>query len=71
VIAARELFEPTITVRENGVTDWLGPTAMERPLGTVLNERTTVRGSSRTEVVAWAPWESIAVNRSSRYEGYS
>src|SRR5678816_2152744 len=66
-----ELIDPTITVRENGVLDWVGPTAMPSPLGTELNVSTTVLGSSRTEVVACAPCESVAINRSSRYDGYS
>src|SRR3954452_1378884 len=66
-----ELVDPTMTVFENGV----GPAAVNRPVvrpdGWVSKVSSTVCGCSSTLVLAEAPPESVAVNRSSRNDGYS
>ena len=65
-------LDPTMTVRVNGVaaSDCV-PTTSDRPVGTDWNVRLTVRGSSRSVVLACRFDESVAVRVSSRYDGYS
>src|SRR5690242_16460029 len=60
-----------ITVRANGVVEAVGPTASSMPDGTEVKLRVTVFGSSLTDVEALRPLESVAVNVSRRYDGYS
>ena len=69
--AATELVEPTITVRWNELVCAVPFTVSDRPVGAVLKVRSTVRGSSWTEVVSAWPSESVAVSCSSRNEGHS
>ena len=63
--------EPWITVRENGAVDVIEPTDRSSPVGTVANDRVTVLGSRRTEVVPVRPPLSVAVRTSSIQLGYS
>ena len=50
-----------MTVEVNGVTPETEPTVMLRPLGTELNVRSTVFGSSRRLTVVLEPAASVAV----------
>src|SRR5689334_22926851 len=63
--------EPWMTVLENGAVDVVDPTDSCRPVGTVPNERLTVFGSRRTDVVPVRPPPSVAVRTSSIQLGYS
>jgi hypothetical protein len=69
VVALSEFVEPMITVREKGLVPDAGPTTSCNPDGLDANESTTVCGSRRTLVVVDAPFESVAVSCSSRYDG--
>ena len=60
-----------ITVLVNGVVDEIAFTVICRPVGFDAKVSTTVCGSSRRVVEAEAPPASVAVNVSSRYDGYS
>jgi hypothetical protein len=64
-------FDPTITVRVNGVVWAVDPTVSWSPGGLVWKVRLTVWGSSRTVSVSLSPPGSVAVRVSSRYDGYS
>jgi hypothetical protein len=60
-----------MTVSVNGVVPVIGPTLSCRPVGALWNVRSTVWGSRFTLAVLWRPELSVAVRRSSRYDGYS
>ena len=68
VIVFREFW---ITVRVKGAVDVVEPTDSWSPVGAVANDRTTVLGSRRTEVVPVRPPLSVAVRTSSSQLGYS
>ena len=63
---ARELEEPTITSRVNGVATVSEPRLAWSPAGLLSTVRRTVRGSIRRVTVVISPRESVAVIRSSR-----
>jgi hypothetical protein len=65
------LWEPTITVRVNGVVEALLPTVSCSPVGLVPKVRSTVWGSRRTLAVSVSPPLSVAVSCSSIQAGYS
>jgi hypothetical protein len=65
------LWEPTITVRVNGVVEGLLPTVSCSPVGLERKVRSTVWGSRRTLAVSVSPPLSVAVSRSSIQAGYS
>ena len=69
--AAMVLWEPTITVRVNGVVEALLPTVSCSPVGLEPKVRSTVWGSSRTLAVSVSPPLSVAVSCSSIQAGYS
>src|SRR3954447_12503275 len=72
--ALTELAEPTTTRVTNGVVcapELSVRLASLRPPGLVLKVRSTVRGSSRTLVVAVRPPPSVAVSLSSIQHGYA
>src|SRR5215210_1630041 len=71
VVALMELLEPTTTVRLKGAVELLSPTTRSSPAGSDWKFSTTGFGSSRTLLVSCKPSKSVAVRRSSRYEGYS
>ena len=60
-----------MTERVNGVVATSAPTASCRPGGDEAKVRSTVRGCTSSEAVAVLPSASVAVTRSSMYEGYS
>ena len=66
MIALIELLDPTITVRVNVAVAAVPLTTSLKPPGVVWKVSTTVRGSSRTVLLAARPPESVAVSRSSR-----
>src|SRR5215210_5509 len=66
-----EFLEPMITVRVNVALVVALPTVSESPLGVVWKVSSTVFGSRRSVFVLVSPPESVAVNFSSRYDGYS
>jgi hypothetical protein len=69
--ALTERVDPRIAVRVNGATWLVDPTASDSPAGLDPKVRATVCGSSRRTCVLVRPPASVAVRRSSRYDGYS
>ena len=63
--------DPWITVLVKGVAACEPLSTSARPPGLELSVRVTVRGSSWIDRVSVSPPESVAVSRSSRWEGYS
>ena len=70
-IAATELDELVMTVREKGVVYSVPLNAIFNPLGEEAKLSTVVRGSTRSDCVAESPWESVAVSRIMSQLGYS
>ena len=70
-MALIEFFEPLITARVNGATPSAPLNTSRRPDGVDVNVRATVCGFRRTLSVSANPPESVAVNTSSRWAGYS
>ena len=67
-----ELLELTMTVFSKGDAKLIPFTASCRPeVGIVAKFRTTVTGCRSTLLEPVAPFESVAVNFSSRWDGYS
>ena len=54
-----------------GAGAWAPFSASRKPDGLEASVRTTVLGSSRTDSESVSPPESVAVSRSSRWDGYS
>src|SRR6185503_8621606 len=71
VVALTEFVDPTITLRVKGVVPEVGPTASWSPIGLDWNVRSTVCGRTSRDTVVVAPAESVAVARSSKWDGYS
>src|SRR3954470_13036021 len=71
LFALIELVDPAITVRENGVRCWVPPTASIAWLGLEVKFSVTVFGCRSMVFVPVRPVESVAVNVSCRYDGYS
>src|SRR5215210_8689625 len=69
--AESEFRDPWITVRVNGLVACVPFSASANPVGLELSVRVTVFGSSRIDRSSVSPPESVAVSRSSRWEGYS
>ena len=60
-----------MTVRVNGAVPVNNPTDSVAPDGIEVKVRSTAFGSSIRVTVADAPFESVAVRLSCRYEGYT
>lgn len=69
-IAEIEWRDPWITVLLNGVAACAPSSVRARPPGLELSVRVTVLGSSGIDFVSVRPPESLAVSRSSKWDGY-